>query len=488
MLETVDTGAELTKDQYKSAMESLDIRLGELQRSAKAKGIPVLIVLEGWEAAGQERVLGRVLQALDPRGYTVHFTEDPIDQEQRHPPIRRFWLRLPAHGEIAIFDRSWYYEALRGEVEREWPEARVDQAQDTIAIFERQLADDGMLILKFFLHIAEDEQVKRLKKLRERHEEVLQEKQPERRMKKRYPDFLEATERILQRTSANYAPWTLVPATDRRFAVVKVAETIAVALENALARDEVPAQSEPTLTARRTSPLDRVDLTLSLRPEDYEAQIETLQDELSDLHFACRARKKSMIILYEGWDTAGKGSNIRRLVRKLDPRAYVVNPVAAPEGVERRQHYLWRFWKSTPEAGHLSIFDRSWYGRVMVERIEGFATPDEWTRAYKEINEFESQLTQFGMPIVKFWIHITKEMQLERLEARKSTPHKNWKVTDEDWRNREKWDDYWLAVSDMIEKTSTLSAPWTIVEGNDKLYARVKALTVVRDEMKKLLD
>lgn len=487
MLETVDNNAELAKDQYKASMEDLDIRLGELQREARAKGIPILIVLEGWEAAGHEEVLSRVLQALDPRGYTVHFTEDPIDQERSHPAIRRFWLRLPARGEIAIFDRSWYYEALQGEVEGEWSDAKVDQAHDTIAIFERQLADDGMVILKFFLHITEDEQVKRLKKMRERHEDVLQEKQ-ERRRRKRYPDFLKATEGLLQRSSSDYAPWTLVPATDRRFAVVKVAETIAVGLENALAREEPAAQPEPALTTRRTSPLDRVDLTQSLEPKEYEKQIEALQDELNDLHFACHARKKSMIVVYEGWDAAGKGSNIRRLVRKLDPRAYVVNPVAAPEGIERRHHYLWRFWKATPEAGHLSIYDRSWYGRVMVERIEGFATPEEWTRAYKEINEFESQLTQFGAAVVKFWIHISKDMQLERLEARQNTPHKTWKVTDEDWRNREKWDEYWLAVSDMIEKTSTLNAPWTIIEGNDKLHARVRALTVVRDAMKTLLD
>lgn len=487
MLETVDVDARLSKDHYKSALDVLDIRLGELQRAIRKKNISVVIVLEGWEAAGHYAVLSRMLQALDPRGYVVHFTEESTAQEQLHPPIRRFWLRLPPHGEIAIFDRSWYFDALQGEVEHEWEASRVDQTHNAISVFERQLADDGVLILKFFLHITEKEQTKRLKKLRKRRMELLQEESRERRKRKRYPDFVEATERILRRSSANYAPWTLVPATDRRFATVKVAETIAVGMENALARVVPTVQPEPTFPTRRASPLNRVDMTAALARDDYEKRMDALQKELNDLHFASHARNKSLIIVYEGWDAAGKGSNIRRLVRKLDPRAYVVNPVAAPEGVERRHHYLWRFWKSTPRTGHLSIFDRSWYGRVLVERIEGFATSDEWTRAYKEINEFESQLTQFGIPIIKFWIHISKDVQLERLEARRDNPRKNWKVTDEDWRNREKWDDYWLAVSDMIEKTSTVDAPWTIVEGNDKLYARVKVLSVVRDEMRKLL-
>ena len=202
----------------------------------------------------------------------------------------------------------------------------------------------------------------------------------------------------------------------------------------------------------------------------------------------CYIQRRPVIFAYEGWDAAGKGGNIRRLVRKLDPRGYEVIPVAAPEGPEKTHHHLWRFWRALPKAGHFAIFDRTWYGRVLVERIEGFATPGEWGRAYREINEFEQELTDYGAILFKFWMHISNEEQLQRFEARQNTPEKQWKITDEDWRNREKWDAYWEAVSDMIERTSTVQAPWTIVEGNNKLHARAKTLAVTCERSTRNFD
>lgn len=227
--------------------------------------------------------------------------------------------------------------------------------------------------------------------------------------------------------------------------------------------------------------LDKCDMTLALDKETYRTRLAELQVRLRELEFAIYHERVPVMIMYEGWDAAGKGGNIKRVVERLDPRGYTVVSVAAPRGDEKTHQYLWRFWQHIPKAGHVAIFDRSWYGRVLVERIEGFCTTDDWKRAYQEINEFESQIVSFGGVIVKFWIHITQEEQLRRFEERKDDPFKNWKLTDEDWRNRDKWNPYMEAVEEMLMRTSTHYAPWTIIEGNDKYYARIKALSTITE-------
>jgi len=401
--------------------------------------------------------------------------------------MRRFWLRLPAHGTLGIFERSYYREILEDVVDKNTKKREIDQAYERVRVFERQLADDGMVIVKFFFHIDQDEQARRLKKLRRQKAYAWKAGESVRRRNKRYRKYLEPTERMLHETSSDYAPWILVPSTNQRFAVVKVAETLASFFESALAaKPEEPAHA-PASPVRRTSPLDTVDLSIAISREEYKRVLPELQQELRRLHHLCYLKRRSAVLVYEGWDTGGKGSNIRRVVRELDPRGYEVVPVGPPEGIEKHHHYLWRFWRSLPEVGHFAVFDRSWYGRLLVERIEGFAETEEWQRAYREINEFEKQITEFGTPVIKFWLHITKEEQLRRLEARQQTPHKQWKVTEEDWRNREKWDEYWHATSSMIERTSTVDSPWIIVEGNDKLYARVKTPTVLIERIGTLL-
>jgi polyphosphate kinase 2 (PPK2 family) len=227
--------------------------------------------------------------------------------------------------------------------------------------------------------------------------------------------------------------------------------------------------------------LDKVDLSLSLPAEEYERRKVSLQLRLSRAHQRAAMAGLPMIVVFEGWDAAGKGGAIRRLTATLDARYYNVIPISKPTPEELGHHYLWRFWRHMPKPGVLTIFDRSWYGRVMVERLEGFCTTEEWQRAYQEINEFEMQLFNGGIPIVKFWLHISKDEQLARFKAREADPHKHWKLTDEDWRNREKWDETRIAVDDMVKKTSTTYAPWTIVEGNCKRHARVKVMETVCD-------
>jgi len=479
MLETVDLKAKLSKEEYKGTMEALDLQLPALHRGLHTAGVPVLIVFEGWDAAGKGTVLSRLLQPLDPRGFKVYTIKPPTEEERFYPPMWRFWGNLPPDGTIGIYDRSWYRQVLEEYVESGRDKAPVDAAYERIRVFERQLTDNGAIVVKFFLHISKKEQAKRYKKLEADLAFAWRVGDAERRQHRCYDEYAQAVEDMVRETSTPNAPWTLVPATDERFARVKVAETLAAALVNPLAARPPARINVPPDAPRRTSPLDRVDLTETASAEDYGAALAELQAELRRLQHLCYKERRPVAIVYEGWDAAGKGGNIRRLVRDLDPRGYEVVPFAAPEGDEKRHHYLWRFWRALPKAGHLTVFDRSWYGRVLVERVEGFASYVEWARAYREINEFEADLVDYGMVVIKFWLHISKEEQLARFEARQNAPEKRWKITDEDWRNRERWDEYWQAVSDMVERTSTVHAPWTIVEGDDKRHARLKTLRTV---------
>ncbi len=485
MLNQADLNAALDKPAYKKIMEALDLRLAELQRQAREAGIPILVVFEGWDAAGKGVVLGRLLEALDPRGYKVHHVASPNEDERMHPAPWRFWNRIPARGLMAFFNRSWYHHLLDDLAEGKVHGMALTAAFERIRVFERHLADDGMIILKFFLHISKKEQAKRFDKLEKDKVFSWRVGKTERRRHKHFDDYVRAVDDVLEETSVPEAPWVVIPATDERYSIVRVAETLADAIEKALAQRAECAPETIEFAPRQTNPLDAVDTSVTLPRAEYQERLPKLQAELRRLQYLCYMRRRPVIIVYEGWDASGKGGNIKRLLRKLDPRGFEVIPFAAPQGEEKTHHYLWRFWRVLPKAGHFALFDRSWYGRVLVERVEGFATPQEWQRAYSEINEFEQQLADSGAVIVKFWMHVSKDEQLRRFQDRQNTPHKQWKITDEDWRNREKWDHYWEAVSDMLDRTSTAHAPWTIIEGNDKCHARVKALETVVNTIKK---
>lgn len=483
MLEAVDLTAKMEKAESKSILERLDLEISQLQRDLQPDGYPVLVVFEGWDAAGKGSVLNRLLQPLDPRGYKVHNMQKPTEEERMRPALWRFWLTAPARGTIAIYNHSWYRQVVDERVEDGVSEGGLRQAFERIRTFERQLEDDGAVVVKFFFHISRKEQAKRFKRMAKDPAFAWKVGKGERRRHKLYEEYYDAAEDMLRETSTAYAPWTIVPATDERFAQVKVAETLCAALKKALARGDARASTSIVQPPRRTSPLDRADLSAKLDKVKYEEALPRLQEEIRRLQHRCYFQRLPVVIVYEGWDASGKGGNIRRLTRGLDPRGYEVVPTAAPHGEEKRRHYLWRFWRALPKAGHFVIFDRSWYGRVLVERVEGFAKPDEWERAYREINEYEQQLVEFGTVLVKFYLHISKDEQLQRFKEREAQPHKRWKLTDEDWRNREKWEDYWDPVSDMIEHTSTPHAPWIIIEGNDKRYARVKTLETMTERL-----
>jgi len=494
MLELIDLGKKISKDAYRKVFGELESRLGACQRAVRAAGVPVVIVFEGWDAAGKGNLINRLTQALDPRGFKVHPISAPNEVERHYPWMWRFWRALPADGKFAIFDRSWYGRVLVERVEGLTPKRQWKQAYEEIEQFERQLADAGTVLVKLWLHIDKKEQKDRFREIERDPATAWKVGKRERKHHREYDKWLAAVEETLERTSTAQAPWTVVESTQKRFARVKVFETVLKCVETELARrasePEVVLEPMPPPTPSPTKEqtiLDRVDLSLSVKRETYEEELDKLQKRLFRLEHELYAARVPAVILYEGWDAAGKGGNIRRLTRGLDPRGYEVVPVAAPSAEEKAHHYLWRFWRDVPKAGHITIFDRSWYGRVLVERVEGFCSEPEWRRAFREITEFERQLTDFGTVLVKFWVHIDREEQLRRFEARRENPHKSWKITDEDWRNRDRWDRYRVAVVDMLQRTSTTYAPWTILEANSKLYARIKALTTVGDVLEHAL-
>lgn len=496
MLDSIDLERKLSKEEYNGAKEGLAMELASLQRRIRELGIPVIVVFEGWEASGKGTAINELILPLDPRGFTVKSIKPPTEEERMRPFLWRFWMRTPLRGRLAIFDRSWYSPVLGGRVEEEKDEARLEQAYQDIRSFERQLNDDGCVIIKFFMHISKSEQRRRFEKLEENPSTAWRVTKDDWKAHKKYRKYLSAVEDMLSRTDSEFAPWTIVEAHDRRFAHFKMFNTVVDALKTSIEKKEraqeakkaeVKAKAPARHPELNVSILDGVDLSSSLSEEDYRQRLKKGQERLRDLEHEIYMRRVPVVIAYEGWDAAGKGGNIKRLTQTLDPRGYEVMPVAAPNDIEKGHHYLWRFWIQMPKAGHITIFDRTWYGRVLVERIEGFCSEAEWKRAYREINEMEAHMTAFGAVIIKFWLHVSPEEQLKRFEERQQLEHKKWKITDEDWRNREKWGQYKAAVDEMLFRTSTPLAPWTVVESNCKFHARIKSVETVIDSIERRL-
>ena len=494
MLELVQLDKKIPKEIYREVFPELESRLGACQRAAREAGVPVILVFEGWDAGGKGNLINRLTQVLDPRGFKVHAISAPSKTEKLYPWMRRFCSATPADGTFAIFDRSWYGRVLVERVEGPISRPQWEQAYDDVQQFERQLADAGCVLVKFWLHISKKEQKKRFKRIEKHSAIAWKVGKEEWRHHRRYDKWLEAVEEMLQRTSTADAPWTVVEATQGRCARLKVFETVVQAVERAVESRQSGPKAKPQpmpepeeSPVKRQTILDRLDLSLSLERDEYEKELDRLQKRIFHLEHELFVARIPAVIVYEGADAGGKGGNIKRLTRGLDPRGYEVVPFAAPTREEKAHHYLWRFWKAIPKAGHITIFDRSWYGRVLVERVEGFCSEDEWKRAYREINEFERQLADARSVLVKFWLHIDRDEQLRRFEARQEAPDKQWKITDEDWRNRDKWKQYKVAVIDMLHGTSTTYAPWTILEANCKLHARIKALRTVAEALESAL-
>jgi AMP-polyphosphate phosphotransferase len=497
MFETAEVGRRVGKREFDAEEPKLRLELLEAQRALQNAGVPVILLLAGADGAGKGETVSRLLEWLDTRGLDTHAFGPVTDEERERPRWWRYWMRLPRRGRIGVFFGSWYSEPLVERAFGRLSRARYDRMLSRIAALEQMLAVDGVLIVKLWIHLSKKNLRKRLRRLA---------KDPATRWKvtkgdwksfRRYEKFIEASEHALRRTDTSLAPWVLVEATDERYRDLMAGRTLLERFRTALAPAAAPSGAgapggspAPPLEVGPEAAitiLDRVDLTRKLSPAEYARRLAKAQGRLGGLVREAFAKRRSTVVVFEGWDAAGKGGNIRRLTAAMDPRTYRVISVAAPTDEEKGHHYLWRFWRHVPRAGYVTVYDRSWYGRVLVERVEGFARPEEWSRAYLEINEFEQQLVERGIVLVKFWLHIDEREQLRRFREREKVPWKRHKIGPEDWRNREKWGLYEDAVNDMVARTSTPTAPWTLVAGNDKHFGRVQVIETACERLTEAL-
>ena len=493
MLEKVDLEKRVSKEDYKREIAPLEYELSELGHKIKNAKLPVIILFNGWGGAGKGSLIAKLIKNFDPRICKVYSNGDPEEYEKRRPMLWRYWQQIPEYGQISILNRSWYQDISIDRIEKGLSAKEITRRIDSIKIMERQLTDNGYLILKFFLHISQKEQKARFDKLCEDKSTQWHVTERDWKHNQEYNKYFQAFDDMISYTNTPYAPWHILPCHDKHRARLElfriVRDSVADALVKKQAQPQENKQADDTIYPGNFNiismpDLSEVELSKKIEKDSYKKQLDKLQDELSDLHNKIYLEKIPVIIGYEGWDAAGKGGNIKRVADALDPRGYEVIPVSAPSKEELAHHYLWRFWKNLPKTGHIAIFDRTWYGRVMVERIEGLCTQADWQRAYREINEFERELYDWGAVIIKFWLHIDKDEQLKRFNDRLNTPEKRWKITDEDWRNREKWSEYEKTINDMFRYTSTDFAPWHIIESRDKKYGRIKALKIIIDQIK----
>jgi polyphosphate:AMP phosphotransferase len=464
--------------------------LAKNQIRVKEGKIPVFIILEGWGAAGKGSLVGRIIKNMDPRFFKVESVKHSTEDEERRPFLYKYFSRIPEQGRFVFLDGGWMRDVVGDKVEGLISDEEYRARVDSTKRFERTLADNGYLVMKFFLHIDEQEQKARLDALMSDESTRWRVGKRDLKQNKKYNKNLKAFDSYMYDTNLTNAPWYMIDAKEKKWAELQILDIMNQGIETALLNKGHAAPIlQNTFPLEKIPKLSEIPLDKSLTDEEYKKQLDKLQKKLGRLHNELYLRQIPVVIAYEGWDAAGKGGNIRRITEALDARGFEVNPIASPEPHEKARHFLWRFWTRLPKSGHIGIFDRTWYGRVMVERLEGFCSENDWQRAYNEINEFEKELSDWGAVIIKFWVQIDKDTQLERFTLRQNTPEKQWKITDEDWRNREKWDLYETAIDEMLAKTNTTYAPWHVLESNDKKYARIKALKIViaaiEDKLKK---
>ena len=481
MFESAELGHKIKKSVYEQEVPALrEALLNTQMELAESAGFPVIILIGGLDGAGRDETVHLINEWMDPRHIQTYGMGEPSDEELDRPMMWRFWRALPPKGNTAIFLGSWYTWPILNRVNGITKDADLEQSMERAKLLEKMLVDEGALLIKFWLHLSREKQERRLKAL---------EKNPSTRWKvtdrdwkhcKAFEKFQEVHEKVIRHTSVAEAPWLIVEGEDAKYRNLTVGKIILKAIRDRLEQDKSPPKK--ILAPPLIPPIDNLHLLNSLDmgqtidKDTFKIKQEKYQGRLSQLTRDPKFKYMSVIVVFEGNDAAGKGGSIRRITGALEARYYQVIPIAAPTEEERAQPYLWRFWRHLPRKGRITIFDRSWYGRVLVERVEGYCAEADWMRAYSEINEFEAQMVRHNMLVVKFWLAITKEEQLLRFEDRQKTGFKNFKITEDDWRNREKWEQYEQAVCDMVDRTSTLLAPWTLVEANNKNFARIKVL------------
>ncbi|MBE9609860.1 polyphosphate:AMP phosphotransferase [Chitinilyticum piscinae] len=480
MFESAELGHSIDKQTYKAEEGLLREALLRVQYELKERGdFPVVIILGGVPTAGRGETANLLTEWMDPRYVRTDAFGIPTDEEADRPPFWRFWRVLPPKGRIGVLFGGWYAEpfwAWNGEKDA----AKYDRRIERIVRLEKMLADEGVLVLKFWLHLSQGQLKERLKRLEGDKKTAWRVTESDKQFLKDYGNQIEYYRDLLMRTNLADAPWRVVEAADGNYRNLSVGRQILETMQHQLARTSVKQRrvDAPPLVSSIDGIrlLDRLPLDHELDKDQYKKELEALQGRLNGLSRDPRFADLAIVAVFEGMDAAGKGGSIRRITAALDARQYRIVPIAAPTEEERAQPYLWRFWRHLPPHGQLTVFDRSWYGRVLVERVEGFAAPAEWMRAYNEINDFEAQLDDANVLVVKFWLAISNQEQLRRFEERQQIEWKKFKITEEDWRNREKWEDYIQAASDMIERTSTPYAPWHMIGANNKYHARLQIL------------
>jgi len=492
MFESAELGHKIDKETWKKEVPGLREALLDAQLDLlQSRKFPVIILIAGVDCAGKGETVNILNEWMDPRHVETHALRDLTDEELERPQMYRYWRVLPPKGKIGIFIGTWYSAPLVENVYGEIKNAELDQRLERIIHFEKMLCDEGALVLKFWLHLSQDEQKKRLKSLEKDSKTRWRVTEKDWQNYKNYDKFRKVSERMLRSTSTAESPWTIVEGTDPRYRYLTIGKALLNALRQRLDAPDPPVHDEPIppmvpaiddLLLLRT-----LDLSKRIKKADFDDELEKYQGKLNLLTRHADFKKLSVVVVFEGNDAAGKGGSIRRITQALDARQYRVIPVAAPTEEERAQPYLWRFWRNIPRKGRFAIFDRSWYGRVLVERVEGYCPRPDWMRAYGEINDFEEQLIRNKTVVVKFWLAISQEEQLKRFKEREKIGFKRFKITEEDWRNRDKWGEYELAVCDMIDRTSTEIAAWTLVEANDKYYARIKVLKTLCERIEAAL-
>jgi AMP-polyphosphate phosphotransferase len=496
VFETAELGRKISRREYQEQEPVLRTQLLGIQQRLRSASFPVIILFGGVDGAGKSETANVLNEWMDPRGIVTRAFELPSEDERERPEFWRFWLALPPNGRIGIYLSAWYSRPLVERVYGRMDVAGFDQRLNRNAAFEEELADGGALILKFWMHLGKKAQKRRLDALERDPSTRWRVTRLEKQHWKLYDEFAVAAERLIQKTSTGQSPWHIIEGENHNYRTLMVVTRVRDAILQRLEQEEKirsgsrqQGRSRPAVSGpgdgRPHSPtvLSRLDMKQSIPKQEYKVLLEKYQGRLNLLTRKAKADKVSTILVFEGVDAAGKGGAIHRLTAALDARDYQVIPIAAPTDEEKVHHYLWRFWRHLPRAGRVTIFDRSWYGRVLVERVEGFASEEAWKRAYAEINDFEEQLIENNSIVVKYWVHITQDEQLQRFKARENTPYKTYKITPEDWRNREKWDQYEAAVDDMVAQTSTVAAPWVLVEGNDKYCARIKIFRTLCDRL-----
>ena len=488
MLKDFTPSKEEDKSNLKAEIKALREKLLAQQQLVRSSALPVIVLVEGWAAAGKGSLINELISEIDPRFYNVTSPAIVPQSEERYPFLYPYAKAIPENGKIMFYDSGWMDGAVYKFLRREITKKQYKEIIRSVNEFERQLRDGGYLVLKLFLHIDKEEQKERLAALRDNHETEwrvtendLWQHQEYHLFRDTYEEFMEETGKLL--------PWHILDGTRRRQSSRDALRLLTDAIDEGLEKGRYVGKPFKEEFDLLTMPkLSEIDLSPAIEEKEYKKELDRLQARLGELHNTIYRKKIPVILCYEGWDAAGKGGNIRRVARPLDPRGFDVIPIASPEPHELNRQYLWRFWTRLPRSGHICIFDRTWYGRVMVERLEGFCKEDDWKRAFNEINEFERQLTDWGAVVLKFWIQIDQDTQLARFTDRQNTPEKQWKLTEEDWRNREKWPQYEEAINEMLQKTSTENAPWFIIESNDKKYARIKTLKIIIKALEKACE